>query len=86
MGHAPREKVIKLPEKLLRIRNYLQLSQNGMIKCLNLERKLTREDISKFERGVREPSLPTLLRYARAVNVSTDILIDDEVELPSKIK
>lgn len=82
MGHAPREKVLRLPEKLLRIRQHLQLSQNGIIKYLNLEDKLTREDISKFERGVREPSLPTLLCYARAANVSTDVLIDDETELP----
>lgn len=81
MGHAPREKVIKLPEKLLQIRKHLQLSQNGIIKYLNLEEKLTREDISKFERGIREPSLPTLLRYARAVRISTDTLIDDEINL-----
>lgn len=82
MGHAPREKVTKLPEKLLQIRKHLQLSQNGLIKYLELEEKLTREDISKFERGVREPSLPTLLCYARAVKISTDTLIDDEINLP----
>ena len=80
MGHA-REKVLKLPEKLLQIREHLKLSQNELVKHLNLEEKLTREDVSKFERGVREPSLPVLLSYARSVNISTDILIDDEAKL-----
>ncbi len=81
MGHAPREKVLNLPEKLLSIRNHLQLSQNGIIRHLKLEEKLTREDVSKFERGVREPSLPTLLAYARSVGISTDVLIDDTARL-----
>lgn len=81
MGHAPREKSVKLSQKLLQIRNHLGLSQNGMVRRLNLEDKLTREDISKFERGIREPSLSTLLRYARSVGLSTDSLIDDEIEL-----
>ena len=81
MGHA-RERVLRLPEKLLQIRNHLELSQNELVKCLNMENKLAREDISKFERGVREPSLPILLSYARAVSISTDVLIDDELELP----
>jgi transcriptional regulator with XRE-family HTH domain len=81
MGHAPREKAAQLPRKLLQIRNRLKLSQNELVRHLNLQDKLTREDISKFERGIREPSLPTLLNYARAVSISTDVLIDDDAEL-----
>ncbi len=80
MGHS-REKALNLPQKLLLIREHLELSQNEFVRCLGLENKVTREDISKFERGVREPSLPTLLKYARSVGVSTDMLIDDEMEL-----
>ena len=82
MGHAPRERVYKLPQKLLLIREHLQLSQNELVRRLGLESKVTREDISKFERGVREPTLPTLLKYAQSVGVSTDVLIDDGAELP----
>lgn len=81
MGHS-REKALNLPQKLLQIREHLGLSQNELVRRLGLENKVTREDISKFERGVREPSLPTLLKYARACGVSTDVLIDDEVGLP----
>ncbi len=81
MGHS-REKVSNLPQKLLHIREHLNLSQNELVRRLGLESKVTREDVSKFERGVREPSLPTLLKYAQSVGISTDILIDDEAKLP----
>lgn len=81
MGHS-REKVSNLPRKLLHIREHLKLSQNELVRRLGLEGKITREDVSKFERGVREPSLPTLLKYAQSVDSSTDILIDDDAELP----
>lgn len=36
--------------------------------------------------GDREPHLPILLLYARSVGVSTDILIDDDVNLPSRLQ
>ncbi len=52
---------------------------------MRLEEKLTRENISAFERGVREPSLLVLLQYARAAGVYVDVLIDDELELPERI-
>ena len=84
MGHL-REKPERLAEKLLSIREDLKLSQNELIRYLQLEGKLLREDISKFERGVREPTLKTLLSYARAVGISTDILIDDELDLPERL-
>jgi hypothetical protein len=35
--------------------------------------------------GTREPSLPTLLKYARSVGISTDVLIDDEIDLPTDL-
>ena len=85
MGHASRDKPARLNEKLLKIRSSLNLSQNELVRLLKLEGKITREDVSKFERGIREPSLPTLLRYARASGISTDILIDDELDLPDKL-
>lgn len=85
MGSASREKPEKLAEKLLEIRQSLNLSQNEILAFLNLENKLIRSDISKYERGVREPSLLIILAYARAVGISTDILIDDKLEIP-KIK
>jgi transcriptional regulator with XRE-family HTH domain len=85
MGHAPREQTEKLKEKLLEIRVKNNLSQNGIIKQLGLQDKLIREDISKFERGIREPSLPTLLKYAQFANIYVDVLINDELNLPEHI-
>jgi hypothetical protein len=41
--------------------------------------------ISEFERGLRELSLLVLLRYARIAGVSTDVLIDDKLNLPAKL-
>ena len=82
MGSSSREKPKRLAEKLLQIRLKLHLSQNEMLRHLRLEEKLIRSDISKYERGVREPSLLILLEYARAIGVSTDVLIDDSLDLP----
>lgn len=84
MGRAAREKPARLGDKLVQVRSILELSQDGMIRRLGLEHRLTREDISKYERGIREPSLPTLLRYAYVFGISTDVLIDDALDLPSK--
>jgi transcriptional regulator with XRE-family HTH domain len=82
MGRYYRQKPVRLAEKLLTIRESLRLSQNELIRHLGLENDITQSRISGYELGTREPSLPTLLKYARAVNISTDYLIDDELELP----
>ena len=82
MGRASRTKPARLAEKLLQIRTALGLSQNEMISRLGLTEELLREEISAFERGVREPPLPVLLRYARTAGVYVDVLIDDELDLP----
>jgi transcriptional regulator with XRE-family HTH domain len=82
MGRYHRQKPARLAEKLLQIRNNLGLSQNELIKYLGLEEDLSQSRISGYELGTREPSLPTLLKYARAIGISTDMLIDDELDLP----
>lgn len=83
MGRYHRQKPARLAEKLLHIRTALGLSQNEMIRQLGLEDEITQSRISGYELGTREPSLPTLLRYARVAGVSTDFLIDDDVDLPA---
>lgn len=81
MGRGSRDKPRQLGKKLARIRKYLGVSQDGILRRLGLEAKLTRNDISKYERGVREPSLSVLLKYARAANIDVETLIDDELSL-----
>lgn len=85
MGRYHRQKPARLAEKLLQIRKALDLSQNEMIRRLGLENEITQSRISGYELGTREPSLPTLLKYARTAGVSADILIDDELDLPQKL-
>lgn len=84
MGRYHRQKPTRLAEKLLQVRKQLGLSQNEMIRRLGLENEITQSRISGYELGTREPSLPTLLKYARAARISTDILIDDALDLPNK--
>ncbi len=85
MGRAPREKPARLAAKLIYIRKSLELSQDEMLRRLGLEDHLTREEISKYERGLRVPSLLTLLKYARTSNLVVDYLIDDEMEMPERL-
>lgn len=85
MGRASRLKPERLASKLLDIRTKLDLSQNGIIKQMGLEQELVREEISAFERGVRVPPLPVLLKYARVAGVCLDVLVDDEINLPRKL-
>lgn len=86
MGRAALAKPARLAEKLLAIRQQLNLSQNGMIRFLGFTDELTREEISAFERSIRTPSLLITLRYARSVSINVEILIDDKLELPKVIK
>jgi len=85
MGRTQREKPSRLAEKLTYIRQTLNLSQDEVVRRLGLEGQLTREEISKYERGLRVPSLLTLLKYARAAGLIVDELIDDELDLPNKL-
>jgi transcriptional regulator with XRE-family HTH domain len=85
MGVASRLKPIRLAEKLIQIRMAFGLSQNEMIGRLGLADELIREELSAFERGLRQPPLVVLLKYARYVGISTDVLIDDEMNLPEKL-
>lgn len=84
MGKSARERPKQLAAKRLQIRLHLGLSQNQMLSALGLREKVFRSAISGYETGTREPSLPVLLRYARLVGVSTDALIDDDIELPGR--
>jgi transcriptional regulator with XRE-family HTH domain len=82
MGRAARPKPSHLGEKLLRIRNALGLSQDGMVERLSASDTLTSASISAYELGQREPPLAVLLEYARMANVYLDTLADDELDLP----
>jgi transcriptional regulator with XRE-family HTH domain len=75
-----RRKPKRLGRKLAAIRNALGLSQSEMARLLDLEDSYT--VISSYELGTGEPDLLTLLRYAEIAKASTDVLIDDKLDLP----
>ena len=79
--HAPE----RLGEKLLRIREAFDVSQAAFLERLGNPEMITQKSISDYERGRREPPLLILLRYAQIAGVSTDVLINDSLELPKKI-
>jgi transcriptional regulator with XRE-family HTH domain len=85
MKNASRTKVRRLGEKLLQVRLGLGLSQSQMLERLGFGDELFRSNVSQYERGDRIPPLPVLLAYARCVGISTDVLIDDELDLPAKL-
>ena len=82
MGTLPRRTPKRLPEKLREIRLKLGLSQNGMISRMGLAEELTREEVSSFELGRRQPNLLILWAYANAANLYVDALILDSIDLP----
>jgi len=85
MGSLPRRTPKRLPQKLREIRVKLGLSQNGMIRRMKMEGELSREEVSSFELGRRQPNLLTLWAYANAANLYVDALILDSVDLPNEL-
>src|SRR5262245_46277711 len=79
MGTNRRSKPEHLAAKLLAIRERLHLSQSRLGRLVGLTNFAR---VSEYEHGTREPNLLVLLRYARVAGVSTDVLIDDKLELP----
>jgi transcriptional regulator with XRE-family HTH domain len=85
MGREQRQRPKYMAKKLRTIRNKLALSQNELIARMDLTAELYQDYISAYERGIREPPLPVLLRYAKLAGVCADVLIDDTLKLPEKL-
>jgi transcriptional regulator with XRE-family HTH domain len=81
----PRPKPRRLSEKLKQIRLALGLSQTEMLSHLGLEETMHYSRISEYEKGSREPSLITLLQYARVAGVHLESIVDDVVDLPVQL-
>jgi len=86
MGRSRRDHPKRLAPKLLQIRQMLDLTQEQMAEVLKQTKPSVRPGhVSELERGLREPTLPLLLRYARIAGVYVDLLIDDEMDLPNRL-
>jgi transcriptional regulator with XRE-family HTH domain len=75
-----------LGEKLRQIRGAFNLTLEQIIEQLDYkDSPIYPTNISGMERGEREPPLLLLLAYARLAGISTDVLIDDEIDLPRNL-
>jgi transcriptional regulator with XRE-family HTH domain len=85
-----RRKPARLAAKLFHIRIQLGLSQGELIRHLGFQDKIERDYISKYERGILEPTLDVLLAYARACSTTgsgeyLEAIVDDKMDLPDKL-
>lgn len=77
MGRKRRKAPEKLAGKLRQLRFRLGLTQQELAKKLGNDSG----SISRFETGLREPSLLEILEYSRLSGVAIEILIDDKKKL-----
>lgn len=85
MGQNKRRIPAKQGQKLKAIREHLGLTQEQLIERLDCPSiPLHTGAITNYEKNVRDPSSVILLKYARLVGISVDVLIDDELDLPFK--
>ena len=62
--------VIKFGEKIKELRLEKKLSQMDVGAAMNIDR----ENIRKYEKGLQEPKLSTVMKFAKVFNVSFDEL------------
>ncbi len=65
----------KIGYRIRKKRNQLGLSQEDLAATCNL----TQPFIGSIERGIRNPSLNTIIKIANALNVRTDYLLSDSL-------
>ena len=75
-------KVERLGEKLRAIRLRAGLSTDAMAARLGKTKPGRRSRVSEWETSKRTPPLSIILRYARFADISTDVLLDDTLDLP----
>ena len=87
MGRASRKRYLpnRLGEKFLQIRTALNLTQESMLKRLELPTEFTQSNVSAYERGTKEPPIFVIMRYAEIANVWIDVLVRDSLDLPGTI-
>lgn len=75
----------KLGAKLRQIRMALDLTQEEMLKLLDLPSVISQTTISAYERNAKLPPYFVLARYGDVANVWIDVLVLDSLDLPEKL-
>jgi len=79
MGN-PRPRPRLLPQKLVLIREHLNLTQSQIKESLHLS-QAARPRVSEYENGKRTPPLEVVLGYSRLARVPMESLVDDKISL-----
>jgi len=66
------EVVLKFGKKIKELRQKNKMSQMDVGAALGIDR----ENIRKYEKGLQEPKLSTVVKFAKAFNVSLDELVN----------
>jgi transcriptional regulator with XRE-family HTH domain len=86
MGRGKQENPKRIAEKLRDIRLKLGLTQEATFDALIEEgANIHPGYISLYEIGQRVPGLLVVLAYARIAGISTDALIDDNLDIPERL-
>jgi transcriptional regulator with XRE-family HTH domain len=75
----------RLGTKLRQIREALGLTQESMLRRLNLPPVVTQSTLSAYERNAKLPPYYVLARYGDIANVWIDVLVRDSMDLPEKL-
>jgi transcriptional regulator with XRE-family HTH domain len=87
MGTKKRPVPSRLPEKLLKIRKLLDLTQEQLAERVShLPSAPQPGHISRFEQGLREPNLVYLLEISRLSGVPLEVMLDDKLDVPDRPK
>jgi transcriptional regulator with XRE-family HTH domain len=75
----------RLGIKLRRIREALGLTQEEMLKRLDLPSVISQSTISAYERNTKLPPYFVLARYGDIANIWIDVLVRDSLDLPERL-
>jgi len=86
MGTSRRPRPARLAAKLQQIRGRLGLTQAEMFEQLgDTGTRLYVGHIDDYEKDRRVPTLQVVLAYARVAGISMEVIVDDALDLPSRI-
>jgi transcriptional regulator with XRE-family HTH domain len=75
----------RLGVKLRQIRTAMGLTQEEMLKLLDLPSVITQTTISAYERNAKLPPYFVLARYGDIANIWIDVLVRDSLNLPERL-
>ena len=82
---APKPIPKRLGGKLRAVREHKGWTLDQMAEAVGKTEPSRRTRVYEWEMGTRQPDLLTLMNYARLAEVSTDVLIDDDLDLVLKV-